>query len=48
MVDYTLEQVENTIRTYKDALKNNQLTKKEKKICIRKIKSLEKMKTALK
>ncbi len=33
----TLEQIDNTLRTYKKAFKNNLLTEKEKKECLKKI-----------
>lgn len=37
------EQIQGTIRTYKNALKNNPLTQKEKNECIKKIKMLKLM-----
>ena len=46
MADYTPKQLENTIRTYKDALRNNSLTEKEKTLCLKKIKALEKLKNS--
>jgi len=39
----TLKQINNTLRTYKKALLDNSLMKKEKKECLEKIKELENM-----
>ena len=44
----TVEQIDNTIRTYEQALKNNPLTEKEKVQCRKKIAELEEMKRNLK
>jgi len=43
----TIDQINNTVRTYQQALKNNPLTDKERAECVEKIKHLETMKSKL-